>query len=195
THFLRNAPDGTGESDGNPDELRADRYAVLEGTIEILGSALFGLTFQCARCHDHKFEPVTQKDYYRLQAVLYPAFPVDRWAKPNERIVEAPLANEIPEWEERDRALRAELARLRADYGAWAESRGEPGAVLFRDRFDDPAGRLAPRWSARAPGDDAVAGMPPVHVDSEDAPGAIVRDGTLLVIEAGGEGNRWLSTA
>ena len=60
THFLRNAPDGTGESDGNPDEVRADRYAVLEGTIEVLGSSLFGLTFQCARCHDHKFEPVSQ---------------------------------------------------------------------------------------------------------------------------------------
>ncbi len=49
THFLRNGQDGTGESDGNPDEVRADRYAVLEGTIEILGSSLFGLTFQCAR--------------------------------------------------------------------------------------------------------------------------------------------------
>src|SRR5438132_1294856 len=32
THYLRNAPDGTGESDGNPDEVRIDRYTVLEGT-------------------------------------------------------------------------------------------------------------------------------------------------------------------
>jgi hypothetical protein len=195
THFLRNAPDGTGESDGNPDELRADRYAVLEGTIEVLGSALFGLTLQCARCHDHKFEPVTQNDYYRLQAVLYPAFPVERWTKPNERIVEAPLAGELPEWEAHDRVLRDELARLRADYRAWAETHRQTGVVLFHDRFDDPSGRLAPRWNARAPGDDAAGGMPPVHVDSDVAPGAVVQDGTLFVIEAGGAGNRWLSTA
>src|SRR5205823_13070361 len=137
--FLRNAPDGTGESDGNPDELRADRYAVLEGTIEILGSGLFGLTFQCARCHDHKFEPVTQKDYYRLQAVLYPAFPVERWSKPNERTVEVPVANELAEWDARDRALKAERAGLRADYRAWAEKHWETGVIQFRDGFEDPA--------------------------------------------------------
>ena len=68
THFLRNGQDGTGESDGNPDEVRADKYAVLEGAIQIIGSSLLGLTLQCAKCHDHKFEPVTQKDYYQLQA-------------------------------------------------------------------------------------------------------------------------------
>src|SRR5262249_61982651 len=34
THFLRNAPDGTGESDGNPDEVRTDRFSVLEGNIQ-----------------------------------------------------------------------------------------------------------------------------------------------------------------
>src|SRR5262249_11164160 len=38
THYLRNSQDGTGESDGNPDELRVDRYSVLEGTAQILGS-------------------------------------------------------------------------------------------------------------------------------------------------------------
>ena len=70
THFLRNGQDGTGESDGNPDEVRADKYAVLEGAIQIIGSSLLGLTLQCAKCHDHKFEPVTQKEYYQLQAIL-----------------------------------------------------------------------------------------------------------------------------
>ncbi|HEU5432268.1 MAG TPA: DUF1549 domain-containing protein, partial [Thermomicrobiales bacterium] len=87
THFLRNGQDGTGESDGNPDEVLADRYSGLEGAEQILGSALFGLTFQCARCHDHKFEPVTQKEYYQLQAILRPAFNLDHWLKPNERYV------------------------------------------------------------------------------------------------------------
>src|SRR6266699_2805012 len=43
THFLRNAPDGTGESDGNPQELAADRYAVLEGNVQILGSTFLGV--------------------------------------------------------------------------------------------------------------------------------------------------------
>ncbi len=43
THFLRNAADGTGESDGNPDEQRADRYSVIEGTLQIIGSSLLGM--------------------------------------------------------------------------------------------------------------------------------------------------------
>jgi hypothetical protein len=87
THFLRNAPDGTGESDGNAQELRADRYAVLEGNVQIIGSAFLGLTVQCARCHNHKFEPITQEEYYQLQAILKPVYDHDHWLKPNERVV------------------------------------------------------------------------------------------------------------
>jgi hypothetical protein len=87
THFLRNAPDGTGESDGNPDEVSTDRFSVLEGNLHITMSCLLGVTIQCARCHDHKFEPITQPEYYRLEAILFPAYCPDRWAKPAERIL------------------------------------------------------------------------------------------------------------
>jgi hypothetical protein len=87
THFLRNAPDGTGESDGNPDEQRTDRFTVLEGTLQITMNSLLGLTIQCARCHEHKFEPITHKDYYSLQAIFFPAYNPERWTKPNDRAV------------------------------------------------------------------------------------------------------------
>ncbi len=87
THMLRNAMDGTGESDGNPDEVAADKYAVLEGNVQILGSTFLGLTVQCARCHNHKFEPITQKEYYQLQAILKPAYNHDTWTKPKDRKV------------------------------------------------------------------------------------------------------------
>jgi Protein of unknown function (DUF1553)/Protein of unknown function (DUF1549)/Planctomycete cytochrome C len=113
THFLRNAPDGTSESDGNPDELRADRYAVLEGTTQVIGSALLGMTFQCARCHDHKFEPISQKDYYALYAILAPAYNVARWVKPGDRVVACPPEPaELAAWEERSRRVDAELEAL-----------------------------------------------------------------------------------
>ena len=35
-----------------------------------VSSAFLGLTMNCARCHNHKLEPITQRDYYRLQAVF-----------------------------------------------------------------------------------------------------------------------------
>jgi hypothetical protein len=194
SHFLRNAPDGTGESDGNPDELRADRYAVLEGTIEILGSSLFGMTFQCARCHDHKYEPITQKDYYQLQAILYPAFPVENWVKPNDRIVEAPQPEEARSWAVRVSALDHALAKLKSDHRTWLEENRERGRVCFRDDFDASPGRLAPRWSNKAPGDEVPQGLVVVNVDSESAPGAIIKNGELRIIESGAAGDRWLST-
>ena len=77
THYLRNAQDGTDSSDGNPDERRTDMRKALEGTQRIIGSSLLGLKLQCARCHDHKFEPVSQLNYYQLQSILYPAFNVE----------------------------------------------------------------------------------------------------------------------
>jgi hypothetical protein len=86
THFIRNAPDGTGESDGNPDEVRIDRYTVLEGNLQNVMNCLLGITVQCARCHDHKFEPVTQEEYYSLQAIFFPVYNPEKWSKPNDRV-------------------------------------------------------------------------------------------------------------
>jgi mono/diheme cytochrome c family protein len=42
----------------------------LDDMITAMGTTFLGLTIQCARCHDHKFDPITQKDYYGLQAIL-----------------------------------------------------------------------------------------------------------------------------
>ena len=38
-------------------------------------NAFLGVTVGCARCHNHKFDPIPQKDYYRMQAVFFPAKP------------------------------------------------------------------------------------------------------------------------
>ena len=89
---------------------------MLEGTAQVIGSSLLGLTIQCAKCHDHKFEPVTQKDYYQLQAILYPAFNVEHWLKPNERVVVAGPRDELSRWEANDKAIDAELAALKRSF-------------------------------------------------------------------------------
>ncbi|MFN0051339.1 MAG: PSD1 and planctomycete cytochrome C domain-containing protein [Planctomycetales bacterium] len=54
---------------GNPD-IALSRNEVLTERTDILGTAFLGLTIGCARCHNHKLEPISQKDYYRLQAYL-----------------------------------------------------------------------------------------------------------------------------
>jgi hypothetical protein len=54
---------------GNP-EIALSRNEVLTERTDIIGTAFLGLTIGCARCHNHKLEPILQKDYYRLQAYL-----------------------------------------------------------------------------------------------------------------------------
>ena len=194
THFLRNGQDGSGESDGNPDEVRADRYYALESSQQLVGGSLLGLTIQCAKCHDHKFEPISQRDFYRLQAVLYPAFPIEKWVKPNDRFVLAPLPGETERWESSVRDVETQLAAERAALEQWVKANRPSGEVLFEDTFDDPARPLADRWSPTAPGDDAPGGTVPVKLDSDNRPGARIRGGALQILEGGTAPNAWIST-
>lgn len=73
TAFLRNyAKVGFREKD-NPQF----RYEYLDDIIATLGRGIMGVTVQCARCHNHKFDPIGQADYYRLQASLWGYVEVD----------------------------------------------------------------------------------------------------------------------
>src|SRR5262249_30171963 len=49
------------------------RQDTLDDVTDTVGLAFLGLTLGCARCHDHKFDPIPQSDYYRLQAFFTPA--------------------------------------------------------------------------------------------------------------------------
>ncbi len=84
TGFLRMAPDPTG--DGPPDPALA-RNQVIADTIQIVSSSLLGLTVQCAQCHDHRYDPIPQSDYYKLRAVFEPAFDWTQWKNPGQRLV------------------------------------------------------------------------------------------------------------
>jgi hypothetical protein len=105
THFLKNAQDGTNESDGNPDEVLNDQFSVLEENLQIAMNSLLGLSIQCARCHSHKFEPISHEEYHRLEAILYPAYLPSRWVKQRDRVLTVGTRQERAE-----RALQRELS-------------------------------------------------------------------------------------
>src|SRR5262249_13855284 len=65
TGFLR-----LGTWDDEPAEPLVDRYDQLDDVLGTTASAFLGLTLRCARCHDHKFEPFTQRDYYSMLSVF-----------------------------------------------------------------------------------------------------------------------------
>lgn len=85
TGFLRMVADGTYSP---PQSFIPERMNVIADEIEVLSSSLMGLTLGCARCHDHKYDPLSQNDYYRLSAVLQTAYDPYDWVLPTERYLE-----------------------------------------------------------------------------------------------------------
>ncbi len=67
TTFLR-----LGTWDDEPADPQVDHYDQLDDVLGTTATAFLALTIRCARCHDHKFEPFSQTDYYRLLAVFDP---------------------------------------------------------------------------------------------------------------------------
>jgi hypothetical protein len=59
--------------DGFPDQADVNRVETLTDYVDTTGAAFLGLTVGCARCHDHKYDPIPQREYYKLQAVFAPA--------------------------------------------------------------------------------------------------------------------------
>jgi len=59
-----------GPWDDEPADPKTDRYDQLDDIVSTTSQVFLGLTLGCARCHDHKFDPLTQSDYYRMVAIF-----------------------------------------------------------------------------------------------------------------------------
>ena len=81
TGFLRNVDDHT----DFPQYGIEKRYEVVNETLDMFSTAILGLTMECCRCHNHKYDPLPQRDYYRLMACFEPAFNPHDWKAPKDR--------------------------------------------------------------------------------------------------------------
>ena len=89
-------------------EVASSRNEVLTERTDSVGAALLGLTVGCARCHDHKFDPIRHTDYYRMQAFL---------AASDETDVPLDGAMTPEEWRETTKKLRGKLKKMRGEMG------------------------------------------------------------------------------
>jgi len=106
TGFLRTVDDHTDA----PQYGVEKRYEVLNETVAMVSTALLGLTMDCCRCHNHKYDPLPQRDYYRLMACLEPAYNVAAWKPPKQRFLADVSPAERQAIDDHNAALDKQLA-------------------------------------------------------------------------------------
>ena len=92
-----------------------NRQLMLEDMTDTTASVFLGLTVACARCHDHKYDPISQKDYYRFQALFAASTPRDDYTllPPFEKSVQATID---AEHEARLALIRHEQEKIEEPY-------------------------------------------------------------------------------
>jgi hypothetical protein len=93
-----------------PEETNASnfvqaRQAILDDVTDVTGQAFMGLTIGCAKCHDHKFDPILQTDFYRLQAFFASILPDDD--------IPAVTPDQLKRYEEKLKAWKQATASVR----------------------------------------------------------------------------------
>ncbi|MFO0953388.1 MAG: PSD1 and planctomycete cytochrome C domain-containing protein [Isosphaeraceae bacterium] len=132
TGYLRCAGDTSRPDFVNIKNAPGYYYQTLDDTVKIVASSVMGLTLQCARCHSHKYDPVTQAEYYRVQAVFMSGYRPMQWVPQVERRRSDATAAQEAEAktlnESIDRAVARRTAALDALRNAFA-------ARLFEERL------------------------------------------------------------
>ena len=95
----------------NQRNVKEQWAGILNDITDVTGDAFLGLGMQCARCHDHKFDPILQKDYYRLQSFFAAIQPLDDAPLATPDTMREYRARQVA-WEEKTAAIRGEIDEL-----------------------------------------------------------------------------------
>ena len=88
---------------------------ILNDITDVTGDAFLGLGMSCARCHDHKFDPILQNDYFRLRAFFAPLLPQDEQlaGTPTER---ASYQAKLEKWQQATTDVRKQIDSMQAKH-------------------------------------------------------------------------------
>jgi hypothetical protein len=97
----------------NQRDVRTHWTAILNELTDITGEVFLGMGLGCAKCHDHKFDPLLRKDYFRLQAFFSSMLPQDKLPiAPPDQI--RAYNKQLAEWEAKTQSIRDEMDQLMA---------------------------------------------------------------------------------
>ncbi len=146
TGFLRAGPRVNFREKDNPER----RHDYLDDVLGTLGRGVLGMTVHCARCHDHKFDPILQKDYYSMQASIFGYVEIDH-----------PLLDRdgVREYREKNAAVDAAQQPLRDEIAEIeAPHRERLRIELIKERFPENVQQAAFKPEAeRTPGEQLLA--------------------------------------
>jgi len=185
TGFLRAGPRVLFREKDNPER----RHDYLDDVLATIGRGILGLTVHCARCHDHKFDPIPQRDYYRLQASIF-GYVETEYPLLSPEAAEA-FRKKNAEIDARQGELKEKIATIEAPY------RERLQIERVRERFPENVQRavLKPE-SERTPGEKLLAvqvlsvSVPQEQVDAALTPEDSARRKALLERIEGCEGER-----
>ncbi len=129
TGYLRCASDASRPDFVNIKNAPGYYYQTLDDTLKIVTSSTLGLTVQCARCHSHKYDPIPQRDYYRLQAIFMSAYRPYQWVPQAQRRLLEMSAVQEQEIKGKSDAALAELLKKKETL------RQEFAGYLFTNRL------------------------------------------------------------
>ena len=131
-----------------------DMHLIIEDTLATLGPAVLGLSVRCARCHDHKYDPITQHDYYALYGFFASTqYPFAGAEEVRKQTKFAPLIHP-DDLKVRQERRDQEIARLKAEI----ELQDETSAASLREEL------------ARLEKEDVLAGVPTAYAVGELSP-------------------------
>ena len=152
TGFLRTTPDRTFADITN---FVPDRLEVIADEMQVFSSAILGLTIQCARCHAHKFDPISQHDYYGLTAIFKDALDEHDWLKSQgPRTLNVVTTKERSDWEANEESIRLEVESLKKELEAKpdeAKQKDLEAKIKTAESRRKPEPRIHALWSRGEP--------------------------------------------